>query len=295
MNDYVEFKRALRQPAERWSTESAQLASAQLASAQLAHAQLAEHPQLASVDILVPVVLTLHEIYHGAKKYVQYMRMAYVHKRTARLVDPASVAMCPECSGKKYRFAQLTAGKVLDKCAACGGCGIASPDVALVERSCTAPVALDPLTPAKRMVLDGFGHCSPCAAAPGSIILDISYCPAPFKLARCRGNAVLMHTQEISPADALLGTTFRIVHPLRTVRVSIGYTMPGSTKRIPGMGLPAANHDRRIGPLVVQFAVCWPAKCLIKNKRLAREVLAAMLTAPAEEDPGDEIVDCSLD
>lgn len=191
---------------------------------------------------------------HGSGRKVQSSR----RRGAGGEVQVQSISPCPTCEGR---------GTVIDApCPACQGRGQIEREEKLTVN---IPVGIE-----EGMALRVPGHGLPSEAKggqPGDLFVIVRSAPDPrFE----RAGADLWHTETLTIADAVLGTTLRVP----TLGAPVDMTVPAGTQpdtvlRIAGKGLPEFG-GRATGDLYVRLRVAVPQKLTAEQRRLYEQLRA---------------------
>lgn len=182
----------------------------------------------------------------------------YVASRREADVMFQTITTCRTCGGR---------GRTVDQpCPDCGGRGEAEREEALTVR---IPVGVEEGT-ALRVPGRGLPSREP-GGRPGDLFVVVRTAPDPrFE----RDGADLWHTDAISVADAVLGTSLETatLDGHATVTVPPG-TQPDVVLRLRGKGLPEFGGERR-GDLYVRLRVQIPARVGAEERKLYEQLRA---------------------
>jgi len=217
-------------------------------------------------EVAVDMELSVKELFHGARKTVQYMALEPCGSCGGTGAEPGGLRTCPICRGSGQVVRTSVLGhmtySVATTCGNCGGRG------SIVERVCRACGGSGRVRRVKSQVID-----VPAGVTDGTILrlrVSESRDAVTELIVRVRArrspfyrvvNGDLVVRVPISPSEAVLGTTVRIDGPDAQLEVRIPpRTRGGSAIVLRGRGLWRAGGVR--GDLIVRPVVVVPKEIL---------------------------------
>jgi DnaJ family protein A protein 2 len=225
-------------------------------------------------SIVEKIEVTLEDIYNGASKNFEYVRMVVCTVCHGKGTNDGSEATdCEECQGAGDKVGYVPVGMgmyqtVQFECEACNGEGTnVDPDLQcsgcegskVVAEAKTLKVDIDKGIPeGKQILFASESHEAP-GKEPGDVILVVEI--AKHEKFERNGDDLLMD-HEISLVDALTGTSFVIEHlDGKKLFVEIPPSQvikPGEIKQVEGHGMPVHTKPYLHGKLLIGFQVNFP-------------------------------------
>lgn len=234
-------------------------------------------------DIEARMEITLDEAYHGVSKEVEFYKVVKCQKCKGHGAEPGTeikdcsrcggsgqveqiqqtilgamrmAAVCPECQGEGKRYEKL--------CTDCGGQGVAKENV---KTKVEIPAGVQT---GQTLRVEGAGEAGRRGGKSGDLYIQIKVKNDPRYN---REGDDLMTSIEISPAQAVLGTTQEIgiiEGGSGELKIPSG-TASGKIFKIKGKGMPHLNAGGR-GDLLVEVTVNIPKKLNSKEKELYQKL-----------------------
>jgi molecular chaperone DnaJ len=231
-------------------------------------------------DLRQPVVLSLEEVARGLENSLVVERRVSCPRCRGEGAEPdAPRQACPSCKGQGQVGQSMGFMKVSHACPDCHGSGTiitsscsACQGAGVIKEKKQLQVRIPPgVDTGTRLRLRGEGEAGTRGAPPGDLYLEI--CVAPHAIFT-RKRKDLYYRAPISFVEAALGTEVEVPTLMATsTRLAIPPgTQPGSTLRIPGLGLPGLR-GKAPGDLVVVVDLQTPTQLSEAQKQLLKEFL----------------------
>lgn len=264
----------------------------------------------AAKAVVVPVGVTLEELYCGATKEVARTRdvvCGTCKGRGTKANASKTQPRCPLCRGAGARTVVQQMGMMVQStqvvCNGCNGsgervdprdvCTACAGNKIVTEESCLAVSIARGMSHGEKIVFPKAGDAHPRTLTPADVAVVLQM----EKHATFVRNGDDLHVKHnITLAEALCGFQFKLTHldgRELTVRRDRGeITRPGEMNMIQGEGMPIKGKPDKNGDLFVHLEIVYPDALSPEQLRVLREALPQSAKQPAVNEEEDDYHIC---